>query len=560
MRIKFIITLIALSILLQRCAKQSSPTGGPQDEIPPTLISSNPVNEQTDFKKSILELTFDEYIQLNNPREQLIITPTIGKKFEVTSKKNKVTVDLKATLQENTTYNINFREAIADLTEKNPVVIKLAFSTGSYIDSLSITGTVKEILTDKEGVNYTVALCEASDTFNLYKHQPSWITLTDKEGKFSLENLKPGKYFLYAFDDKNRNLIADSKSERYGFISEYISLDSTMESVTIPVYKLDASPLKLITTRPTFSYFLIRLSKALTTYELTVPDESEKLYSKLEPDNASIKVYNTIHTQDSLQIKLFAQDSLNNKIDTLIYLKFNKKEFTKDKFDSKIESKNYFENKSLLSSTVTFSKPVQFFNKDSIYIQLDSATLVTFSDQDIQWNNSKTKLELSKKIEVKKPSKTSQTGGPIKQRGKESDKESEKPAIVYNQITFPKGTFISVELDTAARMAEAIKTTTAEQSAVILAKVESKENFDKNFTLVDEIKNVNTHSFENLPPGSYLLRLIIDLNKNGKWDATSGQSERKDPEPVIFYRTPKMVKDIYLKANFEVGPLLITYQ
>ena len=206
-----VIYFVVLSALTFQCAKQTSPSGGPTDETPPELLASLPRHEQTNVKSSKLELYFNEAIQLNNPREQIIITPTVGKKFETTFNKRKVTLDLNTELQENTTYSINFREAIQDLTEKNPAVVKIAFSTGSYIDSLSVNGKVIDALTEKTLANYTVALAEASDTFNIFKHQASWITATNKKGFFSIENLKPGSYVLYAFNDKSKNLIVDSK-------------------------------------------------------------------------------------------------------------------------------------------------------------------------------------------------------------------------------------------------------------------------------------------------------------------------------------------------------------
>src|ERR1700754_3036777 len=96
---------ILICMLVMQCAKQTAPTGGPTDEIPPKLKSSYPKHEQTNFKGDRIELFFDEPIQLNNPREQIIITPSLGKKFEVTLNKNRVTIDLKARPQDNTTYN-----------------------------------------------------------------------------------------------------------------------------------------------------------------------------------------------------------------------------------------------------------------------------------------------------------------------------------------------------------------------------------------------------------------------------------------------------------------------
>src|SRR5690606_38763439 len=117
MKTNFPIYLIITLSLLWGCAKQTTPTGGEKDEIPPTLLKSNPPNRQTNFNKNEIELTFDELVQVNNPRDQIIITPAIGKKFEAEARKNRVILKLNGELKENTTYTIMFREAVQDITE-----------------------------------------------------------------------------------------------------------------------------------------------------------------------------------------------------------------------------------------------------------------------------------------------------------------------------------------------------------------------------------------------------------------------------------------------------------
>jgi len=548
-------------MLAQHCAKQTAPTGGPKDEIPPSLTRLNPAHGEVNFNGKEIQLTFDELVELNNPSEQIIITPAIGKKFEATAKKNKVVLELNSTLQENTTYSINFRESVQDLTEKNPALVKLAFSTGAYIDSLSVTGTVTDILADKDVSNYTVALTPASDTFNIFKHAASWITLTDKQGKFTLENLKPGNYFIYAFDDKNKNLIVDSKSEKYGFKSSTINLEGAIDSVKISAFKLDASKLKLIASRPTFAYFNIRFSKSLVDYKLSPSDTTEKIYSTLESDLATIKVYNTIPDLDSLQLHLEARDSINSKVDTLIYIKFPKKESTKDKFSGKIESSTIYENKSRLSAIISFNKPVVYFIQDSVFIQLDSITRTTFSKDDYKWNEDFTVLSVSKKVETKaKTSDLPKKEITEKVKPERSEKKNQKK---YNELILAKGSIISVENDTAFLLISPIKNIKPEDTALIHAKVETKENFilqvlNKNNQIAGEVKNIKEYHFENLPAGMYLLRLLIDLNKNGKWDA-GDYLNKKEPEPVVFYINSKKLKDIAVKANWQVGPLLISY-
>jgi uncharacterized protein (DUF2141 family) len=556
MRTRWIYSILTC-ILLQQCAKQTAPTGGPTDELPPTLESSSPQHEQTNVKGSTITLTFDEAIQLNNAREEIIITPSVGKKFEVTYNKNKVELDLKTELKPNTTYNINFRDAIQDLTEKNPATVKLAFSTGSYIDSLSINGKVQDALTEKIVSNYTVALAEANDTFNIFKHPASWITLTDKKGFFSLENLKPGNYIIYAFDDRSKNLIVDSKSEKYGFIGQNLELTKNIDSVRIHVFKLDINKLKLITARPTFAYFNLRFSKSLIDYSITAVDSTKKIYSTLESDLTTVKLYNTIPDLDSLQIAVHASDSLNNSIDTLVYMKFPKKESTRDKLTVKNESATLQENNSAFSTQVTFSKPITSFTSDSIYIEIDSLNRIHFAKEDFTWDSRLTKVTITKNIpsSVLFPKDTSNVSTEVK--------PSKKQKKTATTLVLKKGSFISIEKDTATGIATEVRLLKLEATATIEAKIETKENFiiqilNKSGNVIAERANQKTAVFENLPPETYTARAIIDLNKNGKWDP-GDFSLRKESEPIIYYRNSKGLKDIPLKANWVVDGVLIKY-
>ena len=552
MRYRWLFILVATCLLAQQCAKQTAPTGGPKDIIPPQLEDSNPKKGGTNFKGDEIELTFDELIQLNNPREQIIVTPAIGKKFELTVKKNKATLELNSPLQENTTYNINFRESIQDLTEKNSAKVKLAFSTGSYIDSLRVTGTITDALTDQKIKNYTVALVQAVDTFDIFKHPGSWIALTDDAGKFSIENLKPGNYFLYAFDDRSKNLIVDSKTEKYGFKSENINLTRNIDSLNMTVFKLDIGNLKLLSARPTFAYYNIRFSKSLIDYQVESTVNSEKLFSTLESDLSTVKVYNTIPDLDSLQARVQATDSLGNKVDTLVYVKFSKKESTKDKFTVTIESANLNQHKSLFTASIHFSKPVIDFNSDSLYVQLDSVNRITFSKPDITWNEQLTKLSINKKIALPKQ--------PGNRPAQKKDTPDKKPTI---QLTLAKASALSIEKDSVARTTKPVNIILPEDHATVSTKIQTTESFilqllDRNHKPIEQVKNAKNHIFENIVPGTYYMRIIIDLNKNGKWDPGNYQN-RTQPEPIIYYSNPKGGKDIYLKANWALGDLLISY-
>lgn len=567
------IYLIITLSLLWGCAKQTTPTGGEKDEIPPTLLKSNPPNRQTNFNKNEIELTFDELVQVNNPRDQIIITPAIGKKFEAEARKNRVILKLNGELKENTTYTIMFREAVQDITERNPAEnLKLAFSTGDLIDSLSITGTVSNLLEDKPLKNITVGLVPYSDTVNIFKHEAQWITVTNDKGEYQLDNLKAGSYLLYAFDDKNKNMLVDSRTEVFAFKAQPVQLDSSLSNFDLKLVQLDHRDFKLISARPIARYFNVRTTKGIAEYTATSTVDSIPITSFLE-DASTVRIYNTFPQMDSLPVSFHFVDSTTNTIDTVLYIKFDARTSTKENFNTKIEYCDFLQNKSLLKAELSANKPITFINTDSVYIQLDSVNRITFTEEDIQLSPDKRKLYISKKLPketdfIKKPTTTS---GPTHERGeavkerevkprKEKEEEEKTPSIPFNNLILPRNTLISIESDSSADIKSAIKTITPENSGLITVEVKTTESvivqaLNRNFKVVQESYSLQPR-FENLPPGEYYIRVILDKNNNQKWDA-GNFFNKIEPEPVIFFKSEKGIPTTNLKANWEVGPLLI---
>lgn len=567
------IYLIITLSLLWGCAKQTTPTGGEKDEIPPTLLKSNPPNRQTNFNKNEIELTFDELVQVNNPRDQIIITPAIGKKFEAEARKNRVILKLNGELKENTTYTIMFREAVQDITERNPAEnLKLAFSTGDLIDSLSITGTVSNLLEDKPLKNITVGLVPYSDTVNIFKHEAQWITVTNDKGEYQLDNLKAGSYLLYAFDDKNKNMLVDSRTEVFAFKAQPVQLDSSLSNIDLKLVQLDHRDFKLISARPIARYFNVRTTKGIAEYTATSTVDSIPITSFLE-DASTVRIYNTFPQMDSLPVSFHFVDSTTNTIDTVLYIKFDSRTSTKENFNTKIEYCDFLQNKSLLKAELSANKPIAFVNTDSVYIQLDSVNRITFTEEDIQLSPDKRKLYISKKLPketdfIKKPTTTS---GPTHERGeavkerevkprKEKEEEEKTPSIPFNNLILPRNTLISIESDSSADIKSAIKTITPENSGLITVEVKTTESvivqaLNRNFKVVQESYSLQPR-FENLPPGEYYIRVILDKNNNQKWDA-GNFFNKIEPEPVIFFKSEKGIPTTNLKANWEVGPLLI---
>jgi Bacterial Ig-like domain len=220
-----------LVFLMLSCAKRGSITGGLKDTLAPVLKYSSPKNMSTNFEGNEIILGFDEYVKLKNLNKQLIISPPMKHEPLIlpTTASKVITIKIKDTLQPNTTYSFNFGQSIADNNEGNAInQFKYIFSTGSYIDSLSISGQIKDAYEKNVDNFVSVMLYEVNDTFKdsvIYKQSPRYITNTlDSLRTFKLENLKAGKYLLVALKDKASNNRYNPKDDKIGFLKNYITI------------------------------------------------------------------------------------------------------------------------------------------------------------------------------------------------------------------------------------------------------------------------------------------------------------------------------------------------
>jgi uncharacterized protein (DUF2141 family) len=569
MIVKKVLPLFLYALFILSCARQTAPTGGPKDTIPPTLIKAVPYINETNFKDKELTLTFSETVILNNPKEQIIITPDIQKKYDINVKKNQVVMTLNTDLADSTTYTFNFRDAVQDITEKNPARnIKLAVSTGPYVDSLIIQGLIYDPLKPVPVKDATVALFE-SDTFNIFIHRPVYVTKTDETGLYAIENLKPGTYHAFAIDDKNRNLIADSKTELYGFIADPIELRKNQKQIDIPIVKLDTRQLKLTNSRPYNTYYNIKLSKNLASYNLT-SDSSRWTFSAYGEDHANIRVYNTFGDADSTAVRLTARDSIFNRIDTVVYAKFTERDVKPESFSSKSEGFKVFARKGLITGKIQFNKPIFEVNYDSILYQIDSSKVVTFSQADIRWDSAHNRIILEKTFDpklliepepVKDQPKTKPTPTEKPQKG---DSKQTPKKVIKNRFYLGKAAFVSIEKDSSKAIEENVRPITLEETGVISTQIKTSEPhfivqlLDKSNNVVRTIVDNKNATFEDVMPAEYQIRLVIDYDGSGTW--SPGNFFRKvEPEPTIYYLTEKDSPIINLKANWEIGPLLITY-
>ncbi|MCM1066197.1 MAG: Ig-like domain-containing protein [Muribaculaceae bacterium] len=213
---------LCLALLLAACANMGRPEGGARDETPPRFMRSDPMPGATGVKKSRLTVTFDENVQLEDAFSKVVVSPAQKTPPAVSANGKRVTVDFRDTLLDNTTYTIDFADAIKDLNEGNILDgFALDFSTGDSIDSLRISGMVLqgENLEPAQGMLVGVYsnLSDTAITTLPFER----IARTNQLGHFTIRNLKPGTYRIFAVNDLNRDYHWD-RSEDIAFYDELI--------------------------------------------------------------------------------------------------------------------------------------------------------------------------------------------------------------------------------------------------------------------------------------------------------------------------------------------------
>lgn len=541
--------VLSIALVIAGCANKSSPTGGPKDEDPPVLDVSKPVDQQLNFKEKQIELTFNELIKLDNLKEQLIITPKLNQEFVSKYKKNKVILEFDEPLDSNTTYTFIFREGIKDLNEGNvPPNLMLAFSTGDYMDSLSISGEVIDLLTQLPINDATVALYQSGDTLDLFNSSPIYLAKTNKTGQFIINNIKKGSYKIYALIDKNKNLLLESSTEKYGFYEHTIELDSNITDIKLELFGLDTNPLELQSARTSGHYFIAKYNKNITEYTIN-SNTSDTIFSTLNNDGKEIKFYNTLTQFDSLLLTIDVTDSMRFQSKDSVYLKFEETKRDKDKYDIKVITKDIDPNNPKFDITINFSKPSLTNQTDSLFIELDTLNKIYFSEEEITWNEYQTQLIINKPIN--KSHLIIADTAQIKTRQNFA-------------LKIREGAFISIEQDSSSNINQSIKVINSKNVGLIKVQVSTeKENYvvqllNKKKEVVQEVKNIKNYTFNNLNPGEYSIRVLIDSNNDGKWQMGNILTNISS-EPVLFYKSSDGNQVLTLRANWELGPNLISF-
>ncbi len=365
--------LLVMLLACSQCAQPGVLTGGPKDTEPPVLntLESTP-NLQTNFDKQTIELAFNEFLQLKQANKEVVISPplTYNLKTRVKGKSVLVEFDEKETLRPNATYTINFGEAIQDFTEGNKVEnFTFVFSTGDFLDSLSVTGKVTDAITGKVVNDAIVMLYDVMEDSVVNKALPFYFGRTDEEGVFKINNVKSDTFKVVALLEDFTNYKFDNSGESIGFLEDPIIInDTTNNKIEISLFqeegtnrlvKIDSSQygkLKLI--------FNNDPNAAVLDYEV----ENIDVYREVISD--TLFVWHNTSATDTWPLTI-AVDSLRDTI--LVYglerdsfLKKNKLLMTKEASPTVVKINP------LKPLQLAFSNPLQTVDTSKILLYADS--------------------------------------------------------------------------------------------------------------------------------------------------------------------------------------------
>ena len=214
--------LAALAVV--SCAKMGQPDGGWYDETPPVIVRTTPQDKGVNVKQKKISIYFDEYIKVDNPTEKVVISPPQIEQAEIAASGKKIVVELKDTLKPNTTYTVDFSDAITDNNENNPLGnYTYTFSTGDHIDTMEVAGYVLDAQNLEPIKGILVGLySNLSDT--IFTKEPMLrVSRTDSRGKFVIKGVAHGDYRIYALQDADNNYIFNQKSEQIAFTHDIIT-------------------------------------------------------------------------------------------------------------------------------------------------------------------------------------------------------------------------------------------------------------------------------------------------------------------------------------------------
>jgi len=513
---------LPIIVLLCSCARQESLQGGPKDIEPPMIIwnKSSP-NLQTLSRPREINLTFNEWISLNNIQNQFLVSPALKypPDFKLKGKTLTIRFDEKEIFKDSTTYLFTPGESIQDITERNIAKnLQFVFSTGDYIDSLWIEGYVinaEDLLPVKDAV-VSMYLQQTDTMFT--KTRPDLYVKTNENGYFKISYLKPSKYYLFALKDNNQNNYYDLSSESFSFLDS--SIDLSMD--TVRSYKLFLSSpeadLKISQTNAQPGLLKLKFTAKLSNYNWLVP-EAIKTTSLYQGDSLTIWYQSKDTVYGILQY--------HERADTFKLSPWTRSDQNRDTIDL---------------------RAIKYVLKPNEELVLASPHPI------IEWDQTKLSVipEIAYQITMDslKPTSILVNFGP---------NTEEKISVQWSSgfVKYWNGAISSAD-------SIGISVLPKESLSGLKVKVENLkegENYIfrllKNKNIVKEVFYKSTGQnfdleFKNLDPGKYQFSVIKDRNANQKWDQGS-YLNKTQPESILIFEVEELRPDwdVEQKINLE---------
>ena len=233
-----VIALYAITLVPSGCAQIGMPTGGFKDTLPPIILNINPPENTVNFKGNRITLLLDEYVHLEDVQNNLLVSPVPKINPNIDYKLKTVTIKLRDTLKENTTYKIELGNSVRDINENNPIQnFQYVFSTGKYIDSLTFSGNVEVAETGQADSTLYVFLYDDLTDSAVFKHKPKYVTRVNNKGDFTFSNLPPATYHVFALKDESGQRIYSNKTALFAFSDSAIQVGGETKPVKLYAYE-----------------------------------------------------------------------------------------------------------------------------------------------------------------------------------------------------------------------------------------------------------------------------------------------------------------------------------
>ena len=477
------------------------------DNSAPKPVSFLPENASTDFTSKQIILEFDEYFGIKSPTQTILISPPMNPSPTYTVKGKKLIVDINAELKPNTTYSIYFANTIRDNHEGRDTSFLYVFSTGSYIDSSSISAKVVDAFTGNPVADVWLMAYESEDSLIEHK-RPDFIAKTAKDGRATISHIPKGDYKMFALLDENFDLKYSFPDERIAFLNSTVSTDLDSSTVVLRMFMGVDSITKLVGSKYIHPGLVeMYFNRNLDPVDLKLPQELKYI----SVPNDTIKIY---LSDEFSKGSAFFNYNLNSSVDTLRYY------IPQDRALSFVKASPQ------ISGNVHYNKPLKLLMPRPITI-IDSDKIHLFNDS----------VEVPLNFEV----------------------DSNATGMVKIFADFDPGTKYKLKID---RNAISCLHGIASDSSTVdfntyksdyLGKITFRVQKDGSglIQLLNQGKLIASFSeksivFKDLPPGKYSIRYIADKDKNGEW-STGNYFQNTQPEDVYYF--PEIME---LKSGWDV--------